>query len=397
MAAVSDHSDQSSARRILITTRNLPPLTGGMERLNWHLAHELSQCCEVGLCGPHGSRELSPAQAPVLKTFASQPLLRFMLESLAATLITAWRFRPALVIAGSGVTAPHAWLAGRLTGARMLVYLHGLDLIAEHPLYRTFFLPSIRRADQVLVNSHNTARLARAAGVLPQRIDILHPGVTLPPKPDRRRSDDFRRMIDAKQRPILLSVGRLTPRKGLLEFIRHALPTIVAAQPDALLVVIGGEASQKLGASDSARQTEAIRRAAEGLGLAGHLRLLGYVDDERLEQAYQASRVHLFPVLDIPGDVEGFGMVAVEAAAHGLVTVAFKAGGVCDAVAQDVSGILIPTGDYTGFAKAVIALLAADQTQHQVDQCRHFASRFSWERFGEHARRICNDLLQQRR
>ncbi len=382
------------ASRILIVTRNLPPLTGGMERLNWHLADELGRKFAVRLCGPHGSRELSPDDAPVLYTFASRPLRRFIIESLAVTLRAAWRFRPALVVAGSGVTAPHAWLASRLTGARMLVYLHGLDLVADHPLYRTLFIPSIRRTDLALVNSRNTAGLAQAAGIARERIEILHPGARIPSALDHHASDAFRHMIDAGDRSILLSVGRLTARKGLLEFVRQALPNILEAKPNLLLVVIGGEASEKLGAHNHG-QGEAIRQEAGRLGLGDHLRLLGQVDEITLEHAYRASQAHIFPVLDLPGDVEGFGMVAVEAAAHGLPTIAFAVGGVPDAVAHDVSGLLVPEGNYSGLAKAVINLLDGRHLGITPASCREFAAAFSWDAFGQRARQICAELIKK--
>ncbi len=384
------------ASRILIVTRNLPPLTGGMERLNWHLADELSRAFSVRLCGPHGSRELSPDETPVLYTFASRPLPRFMIESLAVTLRAAWRFRPALVIAGSGVTAPHAWLASRLTGARMLVYLHGLDLVADHQLYRTFFIPSIRRTDFALVNSRNTASLACEAGIARERIIILHPGARIPSALGHYTPDAFRHMIEAGDRSILLSVGRLTARKGLLEFVRQALPAIVAAKPNVLLVVIGGEASEKLGAHQHG-QGGAIRQEAERLGLGDHVRLLGRVDEITLEQAYQGSQMHIFPVLNLPGDVEGFGMVAVEAAAHGLQTVAFAAGGVPDAVAHDISGLLVPQGDYLGLAKAVIDLLEGRHPGITPARCRDFAVNFGWDAFGQRARQICAELIKNGR
>lgn len=393
-AATSTPGGHAAHGRILIVTRNMPPLTGGMERLNWHLAQELGRVFSVGLCGPVGSESMSPEQAPVLATFASRPLPVFLLQSLAVTLRAARRFKPALVIAGSGVTAPHARLASRLTGARMAVYLHGLDLIADHPLYRTLFLPSLRRADRFLANSRNTARLAREAGIAPERIELLHPGVKLPHDHDTKRSGDFRRAIDAGDRPILLSVGRLTARKGLLEFVRHALPAIVAAQPDALLVIIGGEASEKLGAHGG-QQGEAIRREAEHLALTDHLRLLGRVEDDTLVQAYRSSQLHIFPVMDLPGDVEGFGMVAVEAAAHGLPTVAFAVGGVPDAIAPGVSGLLVPPGDYQALARAVVEILEGRHVEIDTDRCQGFASRFGWEHFGAHARQICADLTHR--
>ncbi len=380
--------------RILIITRNLPPLTGGMERLNWHLADELGKGFDVCLCGPNGSREKLPAGIEAGTTFASRPLPRFLVESIALSARAAKQCRPALVIAGSGVTAPHARLASRLTGARTLVYLHGLDLIADHALYRAFFLPSIRRADRFLANSGNTAQLAGEAGIASERIEILHPGVRLPRSCEQGQPGSFRRMVDAGDRPILLSVGRLTPRKGLVEFVRSALPAIVAARPDVLLVVIGAEATDRLGGSRG-NLGDRVRKEAARHGLSGHLKFLGRVDDDTLSQAYQASQVHVFPVLDIPGDVEGFGMVALEAAAHGLPTVAFGAGGILDAVAPGISGEIAPKGNYSVFAAAVIELLSGNHNAVTHDSCRRFSRQFAWDRFGERARQVCTDIIDQ--
>ncbi|SEP61563.1 phosphatidylinositol alpha-1,6-mannosyltransferase [Ectothiorhodospira magna] len=381
-------------RKILLVTRNLPPLTGGMERLNWHLAQELAQEFAVAISGPHGSQQRAPVGTQALKTFASAPLYRFMLESLVTTLSNTRHFRPDLLIAGSGVTAPHVWLGSRLCSARTAVYLHGLDLIASHPLYRAFFLPCIQRMDLALTNSHHTAQLARNVGIDPRRIKVLHPGVTLPDVTSRYDTAAFLQSINAVGRTILLSVGRLTARKGLLEFVRHALPAIVSVRPDVLLVIIGAEATETLGAR-RANRLEAIRREAEDMGLGKHLRFLGKVDEEMLMQAYRSSALHIFPVLNLPGDVEGFGMVAIEAAAHGLPTVAFASGGVPDAVADGVSGRLVPTGDYAAFSKTVIDLLSDSQTEITPERCREFSSRFAWERFGAKTREVCGHLLAE--
>src|SRR3546814_12930756 len=68
---------------------------------------------------------------------------------------------------------------------------------------------------------------------------------------------------------------------------------------------------------------------------------------------YKAASAHIFPVREIPGDPEGFGMVAVEAAAHGVPTIAFATGGIVDAVAEGESGRLIRPGDYGAFAGVV--------------------------------------------
>jgi phosphatidyl-myo-inositol dimannoside synthase len=122
-----------------------------------------------------------------------------------------------------------------------------------------------------------------------------------------------------------------------------------------------------------------------------HVRLLGAVDDQTLSDAYFGADVMVFPVLNLPGDVEGFGMVAIEAAAHGLPTVAFAIGGVPDAVADGESGWLVAPGDNGAFAKKVLALLDVPQRDEFAECCRHHAGRFEWSEFGQRLQMAVGD------
>ena len=201
--------------RILHITRNLPPLVGGMERLNWHIADELSRYAQVQLIGPSGSAAQRPAAVPVTEV-PLRPLPRFLLASAWQAVAVARRFQPHIVLAGSGLTAPAAWLAARASGARAHVYLHGLDAAVQHPAYRTVWHPAIRRMDGVIANSQPTAELARNLGVAAEKIRIVHPGVTLPTAPQSPAAlQDFRQRHQLGNKRLLLSVGRLTTRKGL--------------------------------------------------------------------------------------------------------------------------------------------------------------------------------------
>jgi phosphatidylinositol alpha-1,6-mannosyltransferase len=80
-------------------------------------------------------------------------------------------------------------------------------------------------------------------------------------------------------------------------------------------------------------------------------------------------------------------MVAVEAAAGGLATVAYATGGVVDAVGEGESGSLVAPGDADGFADAVCSLL---KNPLPPDRIRRFAEAFAWPRFGE---KLCRVLL----
>ena len=376
--------------KVLFVTRNFPPLTGGMERLNHHACMALQKAYPVAVCGPQGAATYLP-EGTRCSEVPLAPLSRFLIGCQWEALKLARRFGPQVVYSGSGLTAPAALMAAHFSKAHTVCFLHGLDIVADHPLYRSLFLPAIRRIDRILVNSRHTAGLAEAVGVRPERIEIIHPGVELPDLSERPVAKDrFRKQFGLGSRPVLLAAGRLTQRKGIAEFIRHSLPAIRSAVPDVQLLVIGSEATNALKHKEGVRA--GIEAAIRETGLEPNVTLLGSVDDACLSDAYFASDAMVFPVLDLPGDVEGFGMVAVEAAAHGLPTVAFAVGGVPDAVAQGESGWLVPAGDAAGMIEGVLRVLRTPN-KASADCCRQHAERFAWTVFDQKLRSVVAQLV----
>lgn len=367
--------------RILLVTRNLPPLVGGMERLNWHIADELSHQADVHVIAPTGSAALAP-RAVELTEVPLRPLWRFLQASAWQAVRSARTWKPHIVLAGSGLTAPAALLAARAASARACVYLHGLDAAVRHPFYRALWHPAIRRMETVIVNSQPTAGLARSLSVDEGRLRIVHPGVQIPDSAQSSTAlQAFRQRHGLGNARILLSIGRLTTRKGLREFVQYALPAIVRSAPDTLLVVIGDAPADSLHASVQSR--ESIQAAADAADIGQNVRFLGVITDStELACAYESAALHVFPVRNLPGDPEGFGMVAIEAAAHGLPTVAYATGGVVDSVC-DRSGRLVPPGDTRAFIETVTDLLEHPMPPNAINA---FARQFAWPRFGERLR-----------
>ncbi|MHB1273863.1 MAG: glycosyltransferase family 4 protein [Rhodanobacter sp.] len=370
---------------VLLVTRNFPPLLGGMEKVNQHLLAALQPAWRTALCGPAGCAAYTAPQTEV-KQSKVKPLPAFLAATLWRAMRLAWRRKPEWIIAGSGLTAPVAWLAGRCAGSKVAVYLHGLDIVAPSRVYQWLWLPFIRRCDIALVNSANTARLAKSRGVRSDKLHVLHPGTELPTL-DAAVARDFRERLGFGQRLLLLSVGRLTQRKGLVEFVTKALPAIVSRYPDALLAVIGDEAGDALHAR-AGSERERILAAARTAGVGQSVYFVGRCDEATLGAAYQASDLHIFPVLELPGDVEGFGMVALEAAAHGLPTIAFAVGGVPDAVHDGHTGTLVEPGNYADLGAAVIRQFAQARDGATVTTCREFAAAKAWPVFGERLRSL---------
>ena len=376
-------TENGTPPQALLITRNLPPLVGGMERLNWRMAQELAKGAEVRIIGPTGSTPVVSPDVP-LEGVPLKPVSRFLVSSAYQAIRLARMWRPSLVLAGSGLTAPIAWLASRACGARSAVYLHGLDIATRHPLYAVAWMPFIRRMDHVIANSDATRALAVGRGVPEERITIVHPGVDLPAASDTASASmAFRAKHRLGQGPILLSVGRLTERKGLREFVDEVLPMVCRARPDVQLVVVGGTAEDALAARSQSPQS--ILRAAEVHGLASKIHFVGVITDPAaLAEAYQAASLHVFPVRKIEGDPEGFGMVAIESAANGVPTAAYATGGTSDSVAEGVSGYLAPAGDAEALAERILRLL---DTPLPSDAIRSFAADFAWPRFGERLRK----------
>lgn len=363
--------------RILQITRNLPPLLGGMERLNRQLAVAMSAVATVDVIGPSGARAHLPDSIGLVEV-PPAPLASFLARAGLAAWSVAKR-RADLVFAGSGLTAPHALLAARRAGARAGAYVHGLDIVVRNPVYRALWLPALRRLDFAWANSQNTARLARDAGVAGGRIRVIHPAVDATAV-DPVTAAACRSRLGLRDGPLMVSVGRLTRRKGLAGFVRDVLPRVLAVRPTACLLVIGDDAPHALvGRGDHLRNE--IESLALTNGTSQAIRFLGPRSDAELAALLAAAEVHVFPVIDVPGDVEGFGMVAIEAAAQGLATVAYAVGGIPDAVVEPDTGRLCPAGDAATFAQAVIAAIEVANDPVRRGRCIAAAARFGIDRF----------------
>lgn len=374
------------ARSALIVTRNFPPLVGGMERLLWHVYKSLQDDYLCHLIGPKGCASSLNSKALLRECPRSAP--RF----LVCASYNAWRatrsHKFTVCLAGNGLTAPIAVLLAARRGMRSVVLVHGLDLIVPHLVYQSLFVPSLRRADRIIANSTNTARLATEKGVDPSRIVILNPGTELPGLVPER-ANEFRARVGLQSQPIILFVGRLVPRKGLLEFLERGFPLIADRLPSVHFFIIGTEPKHAI------RRRSGIFHQAQAQckahSWAGRVRFMGEVDDDTLGAAYQAATLLVFPIKRVSDDVEGFGMVAVEAAAHGLPTLAFAVDGVTDAIKPGISGELVRPDDYHAFAESAVAILQGN-TPITRETCRRHAEQFAWPRYGERLRQILAEV-----
>lgn len=188
--------------------------------------------------------------------------------------------------------------------------------------------------------------------------------VRLPPGVDEKTfhpasgGDEVRARLGLTGRPVVVCVSRLVPRKGQDTLIR-AMPAILAAEPDAVLLIVGGGPHGKT-----------LRRLAHDTGVSAAVRFTGPVPWPELPAHYGAGDVFAMPCRTRRGglDVEGLGIVYLEASATGLPVVAGDSGGAPDAVLDGETGWVVHGGSPAEAADRITALLADAELRRSMGE-----------------------------
>lgn len=339
-------------RRVLFISRKWPPAIGGMETYAVKLCEALALRCELETRVLPGRAQGTP---PSLARLAM-----FLIGSFPFLL----RRRAYVVHIGDLVLWPLA-LAARWfrTAPHVAVTAYGLDVIYGRrrgllpKLYAMYLGAGARligRHVRVIAISHETARLCRDAGFV--RVSVVTLGVDRPASPPSEHLPPGN---------FVLFVGRLVRRKGAGWFVRNVLPLIPT---DLRLVVVGkGWDADELAALRDNERVD-YREVVSGADLFALRR---------------EAVVVVMPNIPSAGtDVEGFGLTAVEAGADGGVLLASGIEGIIDAVVDNVTGFLLPTGDAQAWAGKIGDVYRWSPAQRAafVRACQaEVAVRFTWQ------------------
>lgn len=188
--------------------------------------------------------------------------------------------------------------------------------------------------------------------------------VQLPPGVDEKTfhpdsgGDRVRARLGLTDRPVVVCVSRLVPRKGQDTLIL-AMPAILAREPDAVLLIVGGGPYAK-----------DLKKLAEETGVSDSVRFTGPVPWEELPAHYGAGDVFAMPCRTRRGglDVEGLGIVYLEASATGLPVVAGDSGGAPDAVLDGETGWVVRGGSVEESADRIATLLGDPELRQRMGE-----------------------------
>lgn len=238
----------------------------------------------------------------------------------------------------------------KLFGMPYVAYCHGEEITqTDGRRYQPRVRDAIYREAAMVVAANEFARqnLLRI-GIPPSRIEKITPGVDCLRFQPADRDPDLVRRHRLEGKTTLLTVARLVPRKGH-RMVLQALRKLVLEMPNLVYLIVG-----------TGPEEERLRAAASEWNLTESVRFVGYVKDEDLAKFYNAADIYVMPNSEERGDIEGFGMVFLEANACGKPVIAGRSGGAAEAVVHGKTGLLIDPNDAIELEDA-IRLLCQDR------------------------------------
>ncbi len=374
--------------KILFFSTDFKPRSGGIAELSYRICRELgARAHKVTVLTqgwPNTAEEEIMDTITVRRVLDATPRGKWRWQRLIRRQLWAWRaaapiaehlreLQPDVVFAGNY----NSLWASVLPRCKRpyFVFLHGEDVAAalatKVPLRKRRMRNTLKGATWTFSNSTYSLRLIEKLLEQPlsnaSAVGCGFPVENIVVEADQQAAR--RELGWDDQGPVLLTVARITLRKGIDTTIQ-ALPHVLKEFPDCRYVVAGDGSDRK--------NLECLTRQ---LRLDNHVVFAGYLSEEDKRNAYLASDLYVMPSRPgQDGEVEGFGISFLEANAHGLAVVGSTAGGIPDAVGHDVNGLLVDPHDPAALAEAVITILRDPDRRRRMALAgqRRIREKFNW-------------------
>jgi glycosyltransferase involved in cell wall biosynthesis len=205
------------------------------------------------------------------------------------------------------------WLSGGVLSATVC----GLDVVYPKRWYQMMLRFCLERCDKVICISDATAEEVHKRGIVAEKITVIPCGI----HPEDRSASSTR------DPQLLVTVGRLVPRKGVAWFVEHVFPRLLATNPDLHYIIIGDGPEHRK-----------IALIIDRLHLSDSVSIWTDASDDVCKSVLDTASLFVAPNIHIDGDMEGFGIVCLEAGERGLQIAAANIEGLKDAVIDGQTG-----------------------------------------------------------
>jgi len=365
----------------LVIARVFPPQVGGSGRFLWEIYRRQPASDVCVAAGQHAGSHAFDVAAPMevvrlplhVRNWGLAPagFVGYLANYLRLRRLVRRRQIASLHAASLLPEGFLAWMLHRTTGLPMLCFIHGEELEIAAASRELSWMAGrvVAAAHTIVANSENTRRLI--VGYWPaarDKIVVLTPGVDverfLPAEP----SAAVRARLGWTGRRVVLTAGRLQERKGHANFVR-ALPEIRQAVPDVLYAIAG-----------DGQERESLEALVDAVGVRGCVKFHGELNDAALIECYQQCELFVLPNRTAGRDIEGFGMVLVEAQACGKPVIAGDSGGAPETVRAPETGLVVDCERPENIVEPVVRLLlnAGLRTSMGAAARQWTLERFDW-------------------
>ncbi len=334
---------------------------GGMQRVSMQLVNELDERKDIEI-------KTIIQHAPWKGIYFKTPF--FLLGLIYKLPKIVDEFKPDIILFSSMVTALLAKLTRNRISVPMVTINHGQDVKMPVDIYQSFVPKVFEALDGVISVSRATRQECIKRGMDPEKGVALPNGFDMSDfeeSPDKAKAikeieDTFE--IDLSEKKLLLTVGRQVKRKGHKWFIEEVLPKI---KSDVLYMVIG-----------DGPEYENLLELVENSSEKERILFTGKQPDDVLTNAYAAADLFMMPNIPIPGDMEGFGIVMLEANLAETPAVAADLEGIKDVISNGKNGYKIEVRDSDNFAKKVDEVLSNNLEELSISSRNYVLENFTW-------------------
>lgn len=263
-----------------------------------------------------------------------------------------------------------ALLCKKLYGTKYYCYIHGEDIenSATSRSLAWVVKPVLAKADLLICNSQNSYRLLFANwDVKKESVVVVNPGADTSIYKPGVRSAEKRKALGWEDRFVLLTVSRLEERKGHDMLIR-ALPAIKEVIPDILYAIVG-----------SGPRESFLKQLSTELNVEDNVCFMTNVTDEGMIDCYQQADIFVLPNRDIGRNIEGFGIVMIEAQACGLPVIGGNSGGTPETIKDGITGIIVDCNTPRKLEESIIYLFRDKQKAKTLSiSAREHSIEYDW-------------------
>lgn len=346
---------QQNGINILFLTRKFPPTTGGMEKVAYELYRCLSKRANVTLLKWGGANKWLPLVLP-----------SFILKSIWFLMSKKYQ----IIYLQDGLLSPLGLIL-KIFKKKVIITIHGKDITYKNSFYQFLIPRCLKRLDKIICVSNEIKRRCIERGIPKEKTVVVPNGISdefYISEDKKSLSKKLNLFFKIKDKIIFLSVGRLVEKKGIHWFVEKVVPKILEKMNNFVYLIVG-----------DGRLRKKIEKIITKYNLKDFVVMLGRVDDEKLKLLYNVSDIFIMPNIRVEGDVEGFGIVALEASSCELPVVASNLEGIKAAVKNAKNGFLVKPNNVTDFVSKIVELSDKEEERKEFGKK---ARKFTLEHYG---------------